>query len=173
MLLHLWNGKESKLAQCCYLFLVCTCVLCGKERPSIKVHVNPPAARRRCCEGRRQVAVQRGIVETMRAQNPTTSPFGFSMFKALFSESESSEAQIIQPKQEKMFIFRESDSRNFIIISLKVRFIAIYVYSLCVSLSDKNWRKMAKWCSDKIKIADEIKIDTGLLLFMWLYWFQK
>ena len=82
--------------------------------------------------------MQRGIVETMRAQNRSTSPFGFSMFKALFSESELSEAQIIQAKQEKMFIFRESDSLNFIIISLKVRFIAINVYSLCVSLSVKK-----------------------------------
>lgn len=118
------------------IFFLCACVLCGKERPSIKVHVNPPAARRRCCEGRRQVAVQRGIVETMRAQNPATSPFGFSMFKALFSESELSEAQIIQAKQEKMFIFRESDSLNY--ISLKVRFIVINVYSLCVSLSVKK-----------------------------------
>lgn len=58
------------------------------------------------------------------------------MFKALFSESELSEAQIIQAKQEKMFIFRESDSLNY--ISLKVRFIAINVYSLCVSLSVKK-----------------------------------
>ena len=58
------------------------------------------------------------------------------MFKALFSESELSEAQIIQAKQEKMFIFRESDSLNY--ISLKVRFIVINVYSLCVSLSVKK-----------------------------------
>ena len=58
------------------------------------------------------------------------------MFKALFSESELSEAQIIQAKQEKMFIFRESDSLNY--IPLKVRFIAINVYSLCVSLSVKK-----------------------------------
>ena len=58
------------------------------------------------------------------------------MFKALFSESELSEAQIIQAKQEKMFIFRESDSLNY--VSLKVRFIAINVCSLCVSLSVKK-----------------------------------
>lgn len=44
------------------------------------------------------------------------------MFEALFSESELSEAQIIQSKQEQMFIFRDSDSPNFIIISLNVRF---------------------------------------------------
>jgi len=84
MLLQLSNGKKNELSQRCNHFLVCTCVLCGKERPSIKVHVNPPAAKRRCCEGRRQVAVQRGIVETMRAQNPTTSPFGLSMFESAF-----------------------------------------------------------------------------------------